>query len=878
MDSARYQQIQTLFQQAAELSPAYQNAFLKAECDDQDLIAEVRAMLDEDAGSASLLDRDVAEVANEVFGKPIASPDGLKEIGSYKVKRLLGEGGMGVVYLAERSDLGNSVAIKILRDAWLSPSRRNSFAREQRLLAQLNHPAIARLYDANAFPDGTPFFVMEYVEGSFVTDYCRKMELSVRARLQLFRSICEAVLYAHQNAVIHCDLKPSNILVKEDGTVRLLDFGIAKQSDSMETSVDQTRTLLRFMTSAYASPERIRGERVGVQVDVYSLGVVLYEMLTGRLPFDLRNCTTEEVRRIVLEQEPEPPSAAAKQTGAESSHDRTSWKDLDALCLTALHKDLQKRYQSVEALMRDIDHYLHGKPLEARPDTFGYRVGKFVRRHYRSVTAAALAIATVVSLTVFFTVRLNKARNIALTEAARTQRTQRFMMNLFEGGDESAGPANDLRVITLIERGEQEAKALNNEPEIQAELYKTLGTLYQKLDKLDQADTLLQTALTQRRSLFGSEHPDIAETLIAIGRLRVDQGQLEQAEELVRQGLEMDRRILPPGDVRIATALGALGTVLEERGQYDKAIPVFEESIRLHSASSSESAELAESIIELANTHYYAGHYDTCESLSQRALEIHRRLYGDRHPKVADDIINLGAVQQERGKYVEAERLYRQGYEIIENWYGKDHHRTASALTMVVRAIQYQGRLTEAESYFQEILAVQERVYGKNHVKVASILNEMGSVNLQLKKLEEAKADFRRAAEIYREVHKDKHYLIGITLSNLASVYLEEKDYTRAESLFREVLRRYSETLAPDHLYTGIARIKLGRTLLREQRYTEAEGYTLSGYEILKKQTSPTVSWLRSARTDLATLYDALHQPEKAESYRAELANLEAKK
>jgi len=871
MDRTRYHQIQTLFHQAAELSWTNQDAFLRDECgDDPALIAEVRAMLDEDARNTSLLNRNVADIVGGVFGKPAASPEGLKEFGTYRIKNLLGEGGMGVVYLAERSDLGNQVAIKILRDAWLSPSRRNGFAREQRLLAQLNHPAIARLYDANAFPDGTPFFVMEYVEGASVTDYCKKNGLSIRARLELFRSICEAVLYAHQNAVIHCDLKPSNILVKGDGSVRLLDFGIARQIDSMEESVDQTRTVHRFMTSSYAAPERIRGERVGVQIDVYSLGVVLYELLTDRLPFDLSGRTAEEIRRIILEEEPAKPSEVAKGDGK-------SWKDLDALCLTALHKDLDKRYRSVEALMRDIDNYVNRRPLEARPDTLGYRLNKFVRRNSRSVAAATLAIATVAGLVIFFTVRLEKARQFALNEAARTQRTQKFTMNLFEGGDEATGPANDLRVVTLIERGVQEAKALSNEPDIQAELYQTLGTLYQKLDNFEQAESLINSALTQRRSLHGPDHPDIAESLIALGNLRVDQGQLPEAEKLVREGLDMNRRVLAPNDLRIASALTRLGVVLEERGEYAKGIPVFEEAIRLQTASSPESAELAESIVELANTHFYAGHYDLCDSLSRRALEMHRHLYGDRHPKVADDIINLGAVQQEKGNYPEAEKLYRQGYEIIEAWYGKDHHRTASALTMVVRAIQFQNRLDEAQSYFQSILATQERVYGKNHVRVASILNEMGSVELRLNKFEEAKQHFSRAAEIYKEVHKDKHYLIGVALSNLASVYLEEKDYTRAESLFREVLRRYGETLSADHLYNGIAEIKLGRTLLREQRYEEAEKYSRAGYEILKKQSNPSVSWLRTARTDLAALYDALHQPEKAEGFRAEIAAAEKK-
>src|SRR5688500_18568620 len=251
---------------------------------------------------------------------------------------------MGVVYLAERADLGSVAAIKVLRDAWLSPARRERFAAEQRTLAQLNHPSIARLYDADTLPDGTPWFVMEYVEGVPLTAYCETHASTVADRLRLFRDVCTAVLHAHRHAIIHRDLKPSNILVSEDAKVKLLDFGIAKQLESLDA--DQTRTGLRAMTPAYAAPEQVRAGRLGIHTDVYSLGVVLYELLSGRLPFDLADKTPSEVERIIVEQEPERPSAAARRTpalpvGTTRAHSasRPQWADLDVLCLTAMHKD-----------------------------------------------------------------------------------------------------------------------------------------------------------------------------------------------------------------------------------------------------------------------------------------------------------------------------------------------------------------------------------------------------------------------------------------------------------------------------------------------------------------------------------------------------------
>ena len=313
MDGNRWTQIQSLFHEAADLPKDQQRAYLASACGNDDiLMADVLTLLEEDARSSSLLDRNVAHVAHQILNDNSPQPAAFQEFGHYKIKHVLGEGGMGVVHLAEREDLGSLVAIKLLRDAWLSPARRERFAVEQRTLAQLNHPSIARLYDAGILADGTPWFVMEYVDGLPLTEYCRQRKCSIDQRLRLFHAVCEAVLYAHQNAVIHRDLKPSNILVKNDGSVRLLDFGIAKQIDGADSDADQTRTAMRMMTPAYASPEQIRGERVGIQTDVYSLGVILYELLAERLPFDLANRTPSEAETLLAQTEPQKPSARGK--------------------------------------------------------------------------------------------------------------------------------------------------------------------------------------------------------------------------------------------------------------------------------------------------------------------------------------------------------------------------------------------------------------------------------------------------------------------------------------------------------------------------------------------------------------------------------------
>jgi eukaryotic-like serine/threonine-protein kinase len=877
MDSARWDRIQNLFHEAADLSPADQKTFLQEACHgDQQLLTEVQAMLHQDAGGHSFLDRNLADLAKQTLANSAPASLLPKTFGPYRILKLLGEGGMGVVYLAERTDLGTQVAVKVLRDAWLSPARRERFASEQRTLAQLNHPSIARLYDADTLDNGTPWFVMEFVDGIPITQYCREHKSSVEQRLQLFRSVCEAVQHAHSNAVIHRDLKPSNILVKRDGSVRLLDFGIAKQLESLDLPIDQTMTGLRMMTPAYASPEQVRGDQVGVSTDVYSLGVILYELLTGQLPFDLTGLTPAEAATIITEHDSGKPSSAAKRISHSDPNSlsvgKTAWADLDVLCLTAMHKDPLRRYRSVEAQIRDVDHYLNGEPLEARPDALEYRIGKFVRRHQRAVAAAAIIFAVIVGLVAFFTMRLAKARDAAVAEAARTQRIQQFMLNLFEGGHQESGPSENLRVIALLDRGQQEARALNQDPRAQAELYETLGGIYQKLGKFDQADSLLQAALNRQKSISGPNSTEAANDLVALGFLRADQGNYKEAENLTREALVIDQSHVPQNSRAVAKATGALGQVLETAQLHDQAIPILEQAVRLQSVPGAE-PDLARTLISLAEANFLLGHYGQAESLNERALALDRQIYGEKHPLVAGDLLDLGNVQQQLGHYPEAEHYFRQALDINAAWYGNDNPETASAMTSLAQALAYENRYDEAEVLLRQALAIQENVYGKVHVHVAFALNTLGQLAIKRGDLQSAESDFSRVIEIYRAVYGDSNSRVAIAISNLAGVYSQRKEYARAEQLYRDAVERFTKAVSADDVNTGIAHLKLGRTLLREKRYQDAEPETRAGYEILIKQTSASTSFIHAAREDLTAEYEALNQPEKAARFRAELAN-----
>jgi serine/threonine-protein kinase len=875
MDRTRWERLQELFHEAADLPRDDQDAFLVRACaGDERLLAEARAMLREDARAASPLDRGVADVAGRVIRAGLPEDVARQRFGPYRLTRLLGEGGMGIVFVGERDDLESVAAVKILRDAWLSPARRDRFAREQRILAQLNHPHIARLYDAGTLPSGTPWLAMELVEGTTLTDYCRARQASVRERLQVFRDVCEAVEYAHRHLIVHRDLKPSNVLVTPEGQVKLLDFGISRQVDPVERASEPTVVAARLLTPAYASPEQLRGDATTMQTDVYALGVILYELLTGRLPTDVSGLSSTEAERKLLDVDPSRASVAARLESRGAAVPASAWPDLDVMCLTAMHKDLAKRYASVEALIRDVDHYLADEPLDARPDSLAYRAQKFLRRNWRLTLATASVLVMALALVTFYTVRLTAARNAAVAQAVRTDRIQRFMLKLFDGGDKDAGPADSLRVVTLVDRGEQEARALDREPLVQAELFQTLGGIYQKLGKLDRADALLQASLETRRAQLKGDAPDVARSETALALLRSDQARYDDAEQLARQALASAKAALAPEDPQIATATAAVGEVLVERGSYVDAIGMLEEAARLQSRPGANATDLAGTLYDLAGAHFYAGHLDASQALDERVLGMHRDQFGPAHPSVAEDLINLGAIQYERGRYPEAETFYRQALEINRGWYGKDSYRTASTLTMLGRALSQERRYDEAHDMLSQALAVQESVFGKVHPRVASALNDLGNVAMGRDQYDEAEVDFRRIGDIYRSVYGTKHYLVGIATSNLAGVSMARKQFVPAEAMYRQAIAIFTSAQGEGHLNTGIARIKLGRALLRQNRMAEAEPELKAGYDIVSKQAAPTVSWLKSAREDLATVYDALGRPADAYHFRDEAARV----
>jgi len=606
---------------------------------------------------------------------------------------------------------------------------------------------------------------------------------------------------------------------------------------------------------------------VGVFTDVYALGVLLYELLTGELPFE---DAIAAHRTNALE--PKRPSSVAKPDRFLAPVTCNEWADLNVLCLTAMRSEPERRYQSVEALIRDIDAFLEKRPLDARADSWSYRFGKFVRRRRLRLTYAAGTVCVVAGLITFFTLRLQQARNEALAEAARTQRIQQFTTNLFRGNDASVGPSEDLHVKTLLDRGREEAESLSGDPEMQADMRETLGDIYRKLGDPKQADALLSASLERRRSLQSEQPRKFARNLIEVGLVRMDEAKLEEAEQLIRQALSVGRTVpssAEQGNRPVAAdAMVALGSVLEAKGSYTEAVNMLEDALKLQPKSDLPDAETAANLRELANVHFYQGHYTVAESLNRQVLAMHRSLYGEKHPEVAEDLNNLGAIQHELGNLQEAEAQYRQALAITEAWYGPQHPKTADDLTSLGRTLVMSKKYTDAKPILERALAIQITIHGHDHPSVASALNELGHMEVQQKTYPEARSRYPEALEIWRKVYGDAHQFIGVGLSNLGSVYMAEKDYVKAEEMFRKALKVFVETVNEKHTNTGIAHLKLGRALLRQKRYAEAELEMLQGYQTLTELVSPSNTFIAAAKLDLSQIYIGLNRKSDADRYR----------
>jgi serine/threonine protein kinase/tetratricopeptide (TPR) repeat protein len=933
MTDAPYERVKQLMLEARERPPAERAAFLAQACgDDEGLRREVESLLSHDAEAPAFLDPpDLASQSGT--GAPATAPAVvLGRIGPYRLARLLGEGGMGRVFLAEQTTpIRREVAIKVIRRGLDTDRVVARFESERQALAMMDHPGIARVFDAGADDGGRPYFVMERVQGDAITTYCERHRLSTRERLELFLLVCAAVQHAHQRGLIHRDLKPSNVLVGEqDGHAvpKIIDFGIAKAIEAAPGVETLTVQGQMVGTPDYMSPEQAGAVAGGVdtRTDVYSLGVILYELLAGRRPFRFEDATPAEVPRRMAEAEPARPSTAVASAIRERSaaHRASPTQlrreiagDLDMIVLTALRKEPARRYASVEALAADIGRHLNGLPVSARPDTWTYRGVKFVRRHRVPVFAGAVALVVVAIVAAAYTLRLRAERDRANDARDEAEAVTGFLASMLQSPDPGQR-GRDVTVRSVLERAStQIEREMASRPQVAAQLEEAIGRAYYGLGDLELAERHLSRSIRTRERLIGPDAPATlsvrqelvpvltdagryaaAESLArlnyefhrrqgeesegalfalnAIADLAAYQGRQAEAESLFRYLLATRRRLSSQEELSALNTAGLLANLLADQGRFSEAESLYVPLLASYRRLGPEHLRAVSVANNLALLYMQTGRYAAAESLLAGVVETRGRVQGKRHPDTMNSTYNLGALYSEMGRYAEAEPLMLEVLAGHRELSGANAPITLVMMNNLARLYLRAGRLNEAEPLYRQTLAARRAALGPEHV--ATLGTQVGLAMTLGKegKTTEAEALFSRTLTVQRRVLGPRHTNTLNTAYSAGQFQLDAGRSARAEPLLAEATTGVGEAFGEQHQDWVRYGTVWGRSLTALGRYAEADSLlqrVWKRWETVKLTTNATPA---ATATALAELCEAWKKPAEARAWRQRAADLAA--
>lgn len=748
-----FARLEELFDRAVRLAGAERAQFLaQIGADDPALREEVEGLLTADEAADEFLQRPVIDRDDFEFAAP--SPEAVigRVIGGYTVIRRLGSGGMSDVYLAEKRGDGFEVqvALKLIRADRLHADIARRFVQERRLLSSLQHPNIARLLDGGATPEGQPFIVMEHVDGVPIDRYCADAALSTPDRLRLFRTVCDAVAAAHRSLVVHRDLKPSNILVTRDGSPKLLDFGIAKvlreSDDPVGTETAETTVAdVRLLTPRYASPEQVRGGATTTMTDVYSLGVLLYELLTGRSPYG-GDHTRQTLEQSILTGEPKRPSVLARE--------RRLAGDLDMIVLMALRKEPERRYASVDLFAADIDRHLRGEPVIARPDTFAYRVSKFAQRNALFVGAAGLVAVLLVGFAISTAIQLRRMsvqRDRANREAETARQTTAFLENLFRVSDPSEARGRTITAREILDRGAATVQTtLRDQPLVQARMLRTLGSVHTSLGLYARADSLLGEAVEIYRHSPAAEERDLASALDGRANAVKQRGDIPAAIELAEEALRLRERSFGPDALPIAQSLNNLGLLYVRVHDHEAARPLLERAVAIRERTlGPDHPDLASTLQTLGYFYSSQGLLAEARDAFERALRAQLKSGRDENPLTAAIYSGLASVASDQGRHASAESLQFRSLRIKQTLHGDRHDAVATDYANLALIRRNRGDLTGGADAAERAVAIFRRSLGADHQHFATALFTLGQIRAQLGDSERARSCIDSARVIF---------------------------------------------------------------------------------------------------------------------------------
>lgn len=848
---------------------------------------------------------------------------------------------MGTVWLAHRSDhqFEQRVAIKLIKRGMDTDDVLRRFRRERQVLAQLVHPHIARLLDGGATEDGRPYLVMELIEGVTITEHCAMNRLPLNDRLRLFIQVCAAVQYAHQSLVVHRDLKPTNVLVSSDGTPKLLDFGIAKiiRSDDDPYSTATTSSDIRLLTPRYASPEQVRNERVTTATDTYSLGVILYELLTGAEPYQLTTRSRAEYERAICEQQPLRPSAmlTASQGPARSLNTRVKRRplpvtdrrqrerelvgDLDTITLKALQKEPAERYSSVEQFVDDLERFLAGLPVLARPQTFRYRTTKFLVRNKLAVFAGSTtAVALIIAACVSVTYGVREARQRALAEQhlreARTQASIAGAINQFLNEDLLASAAPDqvpdrqATVRSVLDAASNKIGGrFQDQPFVEASIRNTIGAAYESLGeyetaeahyvraselfsafeadhesdvieeevrlgnltrlrgRLDDAETRIREAYNRAQKRLGPTHPTTLNAGHFLSEVYIDQGRSPEAEGLLKRTIELKASTLGPEHAATLLSMGSLSSIYLQAGRYEEAREIDSKLLDTHMRKSGpDNPATIATLNNLAYDQMHLGNYQAAEQFLLTAVKRSRRVSGADHPATLTSLDNLGRLYTTMGRYSEAERIHTEEYRAYERTLGATHPATINARNNLGLVYLNRGQFEQAEPVYRDIVAALLQSNGPDHPSTMTAQNNLAYALMELHRLDEAE---QRSVEVLdrrrRVLGEDHPDTIG-AMSNLARVRTYQGRFEEAEGMFADALERASRTLPENHVTIGVLRYRQGLCLTSLAQFDAAERSLTQALSILTAALGPEHDRVIAVQKAIDQLNQARARPANA--------------